>query len=41
MRCYKPEGYTLDIFAGDDDPVRQHPEIEWPEAARFPLNLDK
>lgn len=41
MRGHKPRGYTLDLFASDDDPVRQHPEIEWPDAKRFPLNLDK
>ena len=41
MRGHKPKGYTLDLFASDDDPVRQHPEIEWPDASRYPLNLDK
>lgn len=40
MRGKKSKGYTLDLFAGDDDPVRQHPEIEWPDPARFPLNRD-
>ncbi len=36
----KPETYTLDLFA-DDTPV--HPEGElraWPDASRFPLNVD-
>ncbi len=41
MLSHKNNGYTLDLFANDDDPVRQHPEIEWPDASRFPLNLDK
>jgi len=41
MRGKKNNGYTLDLFASDDDPVRQHPEIKWPDATRFPLNLDK
>ena len=41
MRGYKPKGYTLDLFASDDDPIRQHPEIQWPPSSRFPLNLDQ
>lgn len=41
MRGYKPKGYTLDLFASEDDPVRQHPEIQWPPSSRFPLNLDQ
>lgn len=41
MRGQKTRVYTLDLFAGDDDPIRQHPEIEWPDTTRFPLNLDK
>lgn len=40
MRGRKKDGHTLDLFADDDDPIRQHPEIEWPDTARFPLNLD-
>lgn len=31
---------TLDLFADRHNPTREHPELRWPDAARFPLNLD-
>ncbi len=32
--------YTLDLFSQRRHPAAEHPELTWPEAARFPLNLD-
>jgi hypothetical protein len=32
--------HTLDLFADRHNPVRDYPDLEWPDPARFPLNLD-
>ena len=32
--------YTLDLFSQRHHPAAGHPELIWPEAGRFPLNLD-
>lgn len=32
--------HTLDLFADRANPLRQHPDLAWPELGRFPLNLD-
>jgi hypothetical protein len=36
----KDARYTLDLFADRNNPAREHPDLVWPDPARFPLNLD-
>ncbi len=37
----RPEQLTYDLFAAEDSELRDKPELNWPEAGRFPLNLDR
>jgi hypothetical protein len=36
----KDARYTLDLFADRNNLACEHPDLTWPDPARFPLNLD-
>ncbi len=40
MSRKSPPAYTLDLFSQTSHPAAGHPDLAWPEAPRFPLNLD-